>query len=1290
MRFLEASELKLSHITDCMNLGTWQWNVETGETIFNERWAQIVGYSLADFGDTTIDTWLNLVHPDDLEKSNLGLKKMFSGQTERYSSECRMKHKDGHWVWVEDKGKVITWTEDGKPLLVFGTHTDITERKTTQEKLKETTIQMEQFFALNLDMFCIIDTDFNILRVNWEWKNIFGYGAEEIKGHNISDYLHPDDVKRTTDMLKSLTLQKPRQNFINRYRCKSGEYKDVEWRYFTNGQLFYGSARDITERLKSERKLKEVEESRQILLDNIPTQVWYLTSPHTFGAVNKPLAEFYGMTVEDMSFADLYSLYSDEMVEVCIKTNSVAFEKGERTVSEEWLTDKDGVMKLYSITKTPKFNQNGDVEYLVCAGNDITQQREMELALSRSEDKFRSLFDDSPIGLFIYDADTFELLEANKKAFELCEASNLEEIATWERFKMEGYTMHEAISWLRLAANSGQQSFEWKSERKNGTVQWLHMNMSRITLNDVSRLLVSSTDITARKVAEEENKRFRRKIDMANLRRSIMLQVSSRFIISGLSELDDAINDTLEIIGKSMGADRVYVFRNYWDKQISNNTHEWCNDGIEPQIENLQNQPISYLNDWIPVHIRGKAAIHDDVATITPLDSSFRKMLLSQGIKSIITVPMVENDNLFGFVGFDYVKNYHKCTEEEETLLLEYANGLLTTLMRLDSYIKVRNSEERFRRLFSEVSSVAVSGYNENREIIHWNKASEQLYGYTASEAIGHRIFEEKISKPTKDEIENSLSKDFHHVTPENGTSVEFRRKKSGVVIPVLSSTVMLDLSCQAKELYRVEIDMSGQKSLEHKLQQEKELFQKTLISIGDGVISTDDKACVKIMNGVAERLTGWTQEKAVGLPLEQVFKIINAKTREYLKNPALLALASTEIINLDDDTILIAKDGREIFIDDSAAQIRDEKGNVTGAVIVFRDATERREKQREIEFLSFHDYLTGMYNRRYIETVLKDLDNENNYPLMLVYIDINGLKLTNDAFGHTAGDELLKAVAKILNNTTRKTDIAGRVGGDEFLIIMPKTDEETAERLKIRINKACSCVTVNSAIVSVAVGYAAKSAPDQDIETIKINAENLMYKDKMKHGKAMRMQTIDAVLHNINKKFDKEYIHMERVAKLSELTARKMGLSEKEIREVRMAATFHDIGKIAFEPAMLYKPGKLSEVEYEALKKHTEIGYQILKSVDEYSILAEAILFHHERWDGTGYPNGLMGDQIPLSSTIIFVADAFEAMTGDRTYQRPRSTEDAIMELIKCSGTQFSPRAVKAIIAALNEHTNL
>jgi diguanylate cyclase (GGDEF)-like protein/PAS domain S-box-containing protein len=474
---------------------------------------------------------------------------------------------------------------------------------------------------------------------------------------------------------------------------------------------------------------------------------------------------------------------------------------------------------------------------------------------------------------------------------------------------------------------------------------------------------------------------------------------------------------------------------------------------------------------------------------------------------------------------------------------------------------------------------------------------------------------------------------------------------------------------------------ITERKLMEQALWSEKEQFKTTLLSVGDGVISADNRGVITVMNPIAEKLTGWASKDAKGRPLEEVCRVIREDTGRVNASYLKKVLGAGRIVELSNNIMLLSRAGDEIPVEISAAPIRDSSGNIAGVVIVIRDFTEKRAKQRQIEYLSFNDHLTGLYNRRYMEESFRRLDVRKNLPLSLMVIDVNGLKLTNDAFGHEMGDRLLKKVADLIKKACRVSDVVGRMGGDEFCILLPHTDARHAETVMDRIKAAASRLKLEPVIVSLAVGFAVKSSPEQDIKAVMIEADNLMYRDKIRYGRAMRSQTIETILHNININYEQEQVHIERVSQFSESIAKAMGFPDKDVADVKTVGALHDIGKIMVPPQILNKTEKLTKEDWSIIKRHPEIGYQMLKSVDEYVQLAEYVLYHHERWDGKGYPEGLTGDSIPLYSRIIAVADAYEAMTAVRPYQKTKTPEDAVAELQRCSGTQFDPGIVQVFV---------
>ncbi|MDX9691755.1 MAG: diguanylate cyclase [Acholeplasmataceae bacterium] len=353
----------------------------------------------------------------------------------------------------------------------------------------------------------------------------------------------------------------------------------------------------------------------------------------------------------------------------------------------------------------------------------------------------------------------------------------------------------------------------------------------------------------------------------------------------------------------------------------------------------------------------------------------------------------------------------------------------------------------------------------------------------------------------------------------------------------------------------------------------------------------------------------------------------------------------------------------------------------LSGYILHSEDITLERQEQKEIEYLSYHDYLTNLYNRRYFVNAYKNFLAQRSFPLGLIMIDINGLKIINDAYGHIQGDVAIKRVSQVLLDVFGQNDVVARIGGDEYAILVPHCNHEDMLAYKEKIIEITKHMSVGNIELSLAIGYDVVDNDKTDIDDLLSTAENFLYRHKTAVGSSVRNKAIKAILNTLSDKYEDEKIHSERVSYFCKKMGIELGLDSDEVNLLELAGMYHDIGKISIPDAILNKPGKLTNDEYEIIKTHTLVGYQILKAADEYSGLAEYALSHHERWDGRGYPKGLIGDEIPLFSRIISVADSFEAMTADRPYRKGMPIEDAIAELKRCMGTQFDPRIAELFI---------
>ena len=502
-----------------------------------------------------------------------------------------------------------------------------------------------------------------------------------------------------------------------------------------------------------------------------------------------------------------------------------------------------------------------------------------------------------------------------------------------------------------------------------------------------------------------------------------MINLATECINVPLEKIDAGINEMLEAVGEFTKVDRVYIFNHDYDRRVTSNTHEWCAEGITPEIDNLQATPFNHFPDILEAHQKGEIVHIPDVSRM-PENHAMRFHFEAQGIQSLILLPLFSENVYSGFVGFDAVKKKKAFTEQEINLL----------------------------KILAEITS-------------------------------------------------NVLA---------------------------------------------------------------------------------------------------------------------------------------------------------------------------------------RQKTETNIRYMSFHDQLTGLYNRYFLGEEMERLDTARQLPLAVIMADLNGLKLVNDTYGHDTGDKMLKTAADIIKNSCREEDIIGRFGGDEFVILLPQTTEETARLICKRIEEGCRGALVEDVPVSIALGIATKTSETTNpIETLR-EAENEMYRQKLTESRSTKSAVVTSLLNTLAEKSFETEEHTRGMQEVAQKIGAKLNLPGSELHRLELLITLHDIGKINISEAILTKKGSPTDDEWAVIKKHPEIGYRIAMATEQFAHVADNVLAHHERWDGTGYPQGLKGNDIPLLARIVAIADAYEVMSNGRPYKKAMSRNEIIAEFRRCSGKQFDPELIEILLSVM------
>jgi PAS domain S-box/diguanylate cyclase (GGDEF) domain len=463
----------------------------------------------------------------------------------------------------------------------------------------------------------------------------------------------------------------------------------------------------------------------------------------------------------------------------------------------------------------------------------------------------------------------------------------------------------------------------------------------------------------------------------------------------------------------------------------------------------------------------------------------------------------------------------------------------------------------------------------------------------------------------------------------------------------------------------------------------EKSFFNALMDNIPDSIYFKDRESKFVLINkALAEKFRLKTTEEAIGKTDFDFLEEEYAKPR--YKGEQYIIKTGKPLVEQEKREVFEGKPERWV----SAIKVPwyDENNNIIGILGITRDITEKKEAEEKIKYLSFHDLLTGLYNRAYFEEELNRLNTERQLPLTIVMGDVNGLKLMNDAYGHSKGDMLLKEIANILKDSFRKEDITSRWGGDEFISILPKTSAEDAKYIVKRTRELCKERSTTEAPLSISFGISTKKSSAEDINDILKIAEERMYKNKISESRSVHESLVESLKENLKKGDYQNETHIKKMEDYALLIGKNLKLSSVKLEELSLLLNLHDIGKLALVDEIMKKKGRLTKEEWKIMKELPAVGYRIAESSPKLKPIAESILSHHEWYNGQGYPRGIKGDEIPILSRISFLVNSYEAMTRDRPYRKMMTKREAIEEIKKCCGTQFDPKVANVFLEILKK----
>lgn len=616
-------------------------------------------------------------------------------------------------------------------------------------------------------------------------------------------------------------------------------------------------------------------------------------------------------------------------------------------------------------------------------------------------------------------------------------------------------------------------------------------------------------------------------------------------------------------------------------------------------------------------------------------------------------LPVLVSVNYLHYQGREYVITYAeditelKQTEEQ----LHYQKRLLETIINGTW----------------DILSIKHPDYTVER----YNQAGYDMLGLPAEQVNGKKCFE-LLGRDQR----CSPCATHQALKIKEPTNIEKFVPDLGVYLDCRSSPV-LDEDGNVVRVVEHLRDITERKNVENKLREEEEKYRNLVDMSPDAIAIVDDEGTFLTVNYAMARRFGLSREELQGRNHKDLMPAESAwRRREKVKQ----ALERDKLIVFEDERA--GRYYQNYYLPISVS------GKRNACQIISRDITESRKLQEQLREMSLHDFLTGLYNRAYLEDELHRLGKSREYPIVIICVDLDGLKLLNDTFGHDQGDRMLQACAGILKDSFRGSDVVARVGGDEFTVLLPRTPLEAGEmavgRLRDKI-ESFNQQQKGQIPLSLSIGLACAEDSSKDLEEVFRQADDMMYQDKLNRDLNAGSQIMNALMAALEERDFITHGHAQRLEELCLDMGRKVNLTRSQLFNLGLLARMHDLGKVGIPDKILFKPGPLTEEEWEIMRRHPEKGFRIAQATTDLAGIADLILKHHERWDGQGYPLGLKGGEIPIECRILAVVDSYDTMVNDRPYRSAMTHRRAVQELQDCAGTQFDPELVEVFIQIIN-----
>jgi PAS domain S-box-containing protein len=682
---LKESEDRWRYALEGSNNGVWDWNLETNALYNSPQWKELLGLSNIQLSGTE-DEWVKRVHPDDLKNCLEALQLHIDGKKNSYSNVYRLQCGDGSYKWVLDRGKIMVYSQDGKPLRMIGVITDITDRITMEEALRESEQNFRAFFETIDDMIFIANQQGKIFFVNQAVIRKLGYTMDELNNMYVLD-VHPKSKRNEAEKIFGDMFAGKRNSCPLPLANKDGLLVPVETRVWFgkwNGvDCVFGISKDLTKEQEALQKFNKFFEHNPALMA--------VSTLHErrFVDVNDSFVQKTGYSKDEVIGKTALDLHLFLDVELQAHLANTLKKHGRVDSFELDIRTKNNTV-LNGLFSGIVVESQGK-SYFFTVITDITSQKKAEKLIKHQTQRLKALISHIPGGLLIETPDK-KIQHVNEQ---LCNIFKL----SADPQSLLGKNIASVSNSIKLLFKDGeyfiQRSKQIIDDKQIVLNEEFQLVDGRVLQRDYVPILASENEVEHLWFYRDisERKKVEQTLASQSALQEIIMSISSQYINIPLSEVELDITRSLKELGKFVEADRAYIFDYDWVANVCNNTYEWCEEAVTPQIKIFQGVPLAKLSQWTEKHLVGEVLYFPDVLDFPDKDTvAFFK---SQGIKSHISIPMISSGNCIGFIGFDSIKKHHIYSDKEEALLEVYSQILVNVKQRVDLERKLIEEKQK-------------------------------------------------------------------------------------------------------------------------------------------------------------------------------------------------------------------------------------------------------------------------------------------------------------------------------------------------------------------------------------------------------------------------------------------------------------------------------------------------------------------------------------------------------------------------------------------------------------------